>query len=99
MAGEHATHSLVADWYIERGTIDEPGKVLCEEYWHEFVDDEFIGTAKYRMAFAFAEDSRVEHLHYMWGKGPKDLLNAQHPQRMAAGRRVHERRKHLWGVR
>lgn len=95
--GEHATHSLVRRSYIDEcGTIDEPGKVLHEGYTHEFVDDEFVGTAKFRGAWAFAYDSVVEHLHPSWGKAKKDRLYAGAPARMQAGRKVFEARKHLW---
>lgn len=64
MRGRHATHSLVLRAYAdERGTIDEPGKVLHEGYAHNFVDDELLATARRRRAFVFAADSRVRHRH------------------------------------
>lgn len=95
--GSHATHSLVRRSYVERfGTIDEVGKVLHEGYPHEFVDDEFIATAKQRHAFAFAHDSVVEHLHPSWHKAPSDIMYRQAKQRMALGRIVYERRQKLW---
>lgn len=96
IAGEHSTHSLVARWYIDLGTIDEPGKIFHEGYWHEFVDDELVETAKRRGAYAHADDSHVEHLHPAWGKAQRDALHAQFAQRMAFGRRVYNRRRHLW---
>lgn len=35
--GRHSTHTLVTRAYVEEhGTIDEPGKVLHEGYWHEY---------------------------------------------------------------
>lgn len=96
IAGHHATHSLVTREYAERGTIDEPGKLLHEGYPHEFVDDEFIATARKRNAFAMAPDSIVEHLHPHWGKGPTDALYEAHRQRMRAGARIFRRRRLLW---
>lgn len=97
MAGDHATHSLVRRAYIDQhGTIDEAGKVLHEGYWHEFVDDEFVATAKKRGAFAFAADSKVEHLHPLWGKSPTDPIYDAHARRMRAGRVVFNRRRRLW---
>ncbi len=96
MRGEHATHSLVSRFYADRGTIDEPGKVLHEGYPHEFVDDEFVATAKYRGAWAFASDAVVEHLHPLWGKAPTDDLYDAHAERMRLGRRVYQRRCRLW---
>ncbi len=66
MAGQHATHSLVHRSYMERGTWDEPGKLLHEGYHHNFCDTEFIDTAKVRGEFAFSAASHVEHLHPFW---------------------------------
>ena len=82
--------------YVDRGTIDEPGKLLHEGYPHEYVDDEFVQTAKKRGAWAFAEASIVEHLHPSWGKAPRDKLYDAQRQRMNAGRVVLNRRRHLW---
>ncbi len=97
MAGEHATHSLVTRDYCDRfGTIDGAGAVLTEVYPHEFVDDEFVGTAKKRGAWAFAFDSHVEHLHPSWGKAPMDPMYARQGSRMVAGRRIYNRRLPLW---
>ena len=97
MAGEHATHSLVTRSYADEfGTIDEPGKVLHEGYVHEFVDDELVATARFRSAWAFAVDSHVEHLHPCWGKAPMDRLYAGQSERIRAGRKLYDRRRHLW---
>lgn len=95
--GEHSTHSLVTRAYADEfGIIDAPGQVLCEEYHHEFVDDELVETAKFRNAWAFAFDSHVEHLHPAWGKAPTDPMYNQQRLRMRDGRRVYRRRRHLW---
>lgn len=97
MRGEHATHSLVTRTYVlEYGTIDQPGQVLHDGYPHEYVDDELVGTAKHRGAWAFAADSIVEHLHPMAGKAPMDDLYRQQAARMKAGRRLYERRRPMW---
>lgn len=96
-AGQHSTHSLVSRAYIDRyGTIDERGKVLHEGYPHEFVDDELVGTARRRHAWAFARYSIVEHLHPNWGKAPMDSLYAAQHQRMADGTELFRRRSRLW---
>jgi hypothetical protein len=94
--GEHATHCLVARWYTRLGSIDNPRQVLHEGYVHEFVDDEFVATARHRGAFAFAHDSIVEHLHPDAGKAPMDDLYAARRPRMRAGRDVFRHRQHLW---
>lgn len=99
MRGEHSTHSLVRRSYCDEfGTIDERRKVLHEGYPHEYVDDEFIGTAKHRGAYAHAGDSLVEHLHPNWGKGETDALYEQQHPRMRLGRKVYWRRNHLWAT-
>jgi glycosyltransferase involved in cell wall biosynthesis len=96
IAGNHSTHSLVARWYAEIGTIDEGGKILHEGYPHEFVDDEFVETAKFRGAYAHAHDSVVEHMHPMVGKAPTDELYDAMPIRMKLGRAVYLKRRRMW---
>ena len=95
--GRHATHSLVSREYVDVcGTIDEPGKVLHEGYLHEFVDDEFVETARKRKAFAFEHRSVVEHLHPSVGKADWDPMYKAQTQRMRADRRVFVERRKLW---
>lgn len=94
--GEHSTHSLVTREYADRGTIDEPHKILHEGYPHEFVDDELVQTAQKRGAYAHARNSHVEHMHPHWNKAPLDDLYRDEPRRMIAGRRIFEGRRHLW---
>ncbi len=96
MRGQHATHSLVARWYADGGTIDDKTKLLHEEYPHEYVDDEFVQTAKKRRAFAFARDSVVEHMHPAWNKGDWDDLYRAQRQRMKVGHKIYLQRRHLW---
>jgi hypothetical protein len=96
LRGEHATHFLMARWYAELGTIDGQPGPLCVEYPHEMVDDELVATARRRSAWAFANDSVVEHLHPMAGKAPMDDLYAGQHARMRAGRRIFQRRRALW---
>lgn len=98
LSGDHATHFLVTREYAQLGTIDRPGSgiLLHPEYPHEFVDDEFVGTAKLRGAWAMAIDSHVEHLHPHWGKAPTDALYQQQPHRMRLGQAIYRRRRLLW---
>lgn len=98
MRGEHATHFLARRDYIEeRGLIDgEPGKFMFEGYWHEYVDDEVVGTAKARGAWAFAFESHVEHLHPDYGKANGDRMYRMQGRRMMYGRRIYKRREPLW---
>ncbi len=96
MRGDHSTHSLVTRQYAQRGTIDEPDKLLHEGYPHEYVDDEFVQTAMRRGAYAHALDSIVEHLHPNVGKAPLDDLYAAQRTRMKIGRRIYRQRQKLW---
>ena len=97
LAGEHATHSLVTrDYADEHGTIDGPGEILHEGYPHDWVDDELIGTAKSRGAWAMALDSHVEHLHPNWGKASMDDSYAQQPRRIRAGAGLYQVRRRRW---
>ena len=100
MRGLHSTHSLVRRAYAdERGTVDGPGAIYHEGYPHEYVDNELVGTAKHRRAWAFARRSFVEHLHPNWGKAPSDESYAAEPERIHLSRQVYESRRHLWGER
>lgn len=100
LRGDHSTHPLVARWYIDQvGTIDEDGKALHEGYLHEFVDDEFIETAKAREVFAFEHDAVIEHLHPAVGKAPLDDLYRDEPRRMTQGRILFHRRRRMWTSR
>jgi glycosyltransferase involved in cell wall biosynthesis len=97
LAGEHSTHSLVTRDYIDQyGTIETPGEVLYEGYWHEYVDNEFIETAKSRDAFAMAMDSVVEHMHPWFGKADTDKSYRDARRRWKPGQDLFESRKSLW---
>jgi glycosyltransferase involved in cell wall biosynthesis len=100
IAGQHATHFLVTRRYAdEQGVIDWPRAIFCELYHHEFVDNELIGTAKYRGAYAMALDSLVEHRHPHWCPDvPSDPLYERQAYRMNQGRKIFTRRQHLWGA-
>lgn len=95
--GGHATHMLVARWYVEQhGTIDEPGKFYHEGYWHECCDNEAYETAKSRGMYAHARDSFVEHLHPLWGKAEWDDTYSAMRQRIDEGWLVFRGRRKLW---
>lgn len=95
-AGLHSTHPLVHTDYLECGTIDEPGKLLHEGYHHNFCDTELVETAKRRGTWAFARDSRVEHLHHLWGKAPNDQVYEVGGRTFPQDQVVHTRRRPLW---
>jgi hypothetical protein len=93
--GEHSTHSLVTRDYTFLGQIDGAAGLLHEGYVHEYCDDEMVGTAKHRRAYAHAHDAVVEHLHPMAGH-PTDPQYDQQAARMAASRDLYRRRRRLW---
>lgn len=94
--GEHSTHSLLTREYAEMPLIDGGPGPLCPLYEHEFVDDELVGTAKKRGAFAFAHEAIVEHLHPDANKAPMDPLYAAQGARMRRSRRTFNQRQPLW---
>lgn len=95
---ETSTHSLVRTSYARnQGLIDETGKVLHEGYVHEFIDDELVGTAKYRGAWAFAPTAHVEHMHPVWNKGEWDETYNDQGRRMNESRALYAQRCKLWG--
>jgi len=95
--GHHSTHSLLTLEYAKLGTVDAPSRVLHEAYPHEYVDDEFVRTARARKMFVHAGRAHVEHLHPTCGTAPTDALYDAQGERMVRGRVVFEGRRHLWG--
>ena len=97
MRGLHATHSLVhRDYGIWSGTVDGPNELLAEHYWHDYVDNECIETAKARGQFAFAVDSHVEHLHPFWRKGADDATYERGREHYQEDGRTFQSRRRLW---
>ena len=97
MRGDHATHFLLTRDYAEQPLIDgEPGP-LFEGYVHEFVDDEFLGTAMKRGRYAFAADSHVRHHHPQFDSSVGwDESYRQMNVRMRQSLRLFQYRRQLW---
>lgn len=95
MRGQHSTHSLVTREYAALGQVDGAGGLMHEGYIHEYCDDELVGTAKKRGAYAHAQDAVVEHLHPMAGH-PTDPQYDQQAARMQASRDLYRKRRRLW---
>ena len=92
----HSTHTLMTREYAGRPTINgEPGP-LYEGYSHEYVDDELVGTARQRGAYAHAPDAMVTHLHPMWGKAEWDDNYRAQQERMRASAGRFRARRVLW---
>lgn len=99
--GAHSTHSLISREYVEEfGTADEPGKALHEGYWHCWVDNELIETAKARRVYAADRRCKVEHLHHIWHKGTNDDTYRRGQRRYHEDHLLFLSRRPLWrGVR
>jgi hypothetical protein len=90
--GRHSTHSLIRRAYVDEcGGSNEPGKVLCEAYEHNYVDDELVSVAASRGCFVMSP-AVVEHLHPNCGK-------AETGETYALGRRGYHRDRALFLAR
>jgi hypothetical protein len=89
--GLHSTHTLIRRSYIEEhgGTFDDSGRIFHEGYDHQYVDNEFIETAKMRGVWAFARNSIVEHLHPHWGNADMDWTYRKATRQSMADRRLY----------
>lgn len=95
--GLASTHSLIKRSYADLGgSVDASHMIYCEEYPHQFCDNELVETAKARGAFAFARNSVVTHLHPHWNKGEQDEVYAIGDQALEPSRRVYHQRQKLW---
>ncbi len=94
--GMYATHSLVHREYVERGTVDQPGKLLHEGYSHNCCDTEMVETAKARGQFAFAHMAHVEHLHPIFRGAPDDATYAKGREHHRADKVILAERRKLW---
>lgn len=94
--GSHSTHTLVHRSYImEVGTVDEPGKLLHEGYWHGFCDDELVAAAQMRGEWAHARDAIVQHLHPLCAEVERDATydRALDPAGFTADRQLFQNRR------
>lgn len=93
----HATHFLVTRAYTEQPCIDGSPGPLSDAYSHSFVDDELIATATKRGVYAYAQRSRVRHLHPMVGTAGDDETYRAGRAQFRQDRRTFGRRAALWG--
>lgn len=98
--GLHATHYLVRRSYLDEvgGQIDAgPGSFLNEVYGHNWVDTEFVGTARHRGVFRPCLESVVEHLHWSAGRMEQDATSAKTWAHVGEDEALFRSRCHLWG--
>ncbi len=73
IAGQHSTHPLMRVSYVRDQGIEEAINVIAPEcYHHNYVDNELIGIALKRKAYAHCHESIVEHMHFLYNKGKID---------------------------
>lgn len=89
----HATHFLITRDYADQPTSSGERGPLFEGYHHWFCDDELIYTATRRGLYAYADDSLVEHLHYVNGKAPDDEVYAKGRLRWREDRKLFRKRR------
>lgn len=94
MAGQHATHWMIARDYIEEvgASWDGPGTICHEGYHHWFCDDEVVMKARSLGSFQAALGSIVEHFHPIAGKGELDDVYKRNDAHAVADQRLFERR-------
>jgi glycosyltransferase involved in cell wall biosynthesis len=93
---QHATHFLVTRAYAEQPCIDGQPGMLSEAYAHSFVDDELIATATKRGVYAYAQRSRVRHLHPMVNTAADDDTYRLGRSQFRRDRKTFLRRSALW---
>lgn len=95
--GIYSPHPLVARSYAdEYGTVDGPGRIMCEQYHHNYPDRELSATAIARDEWLYVPDAIVEHLHPGWTGTENDAtyrLGARFGQR---DYNLYVRRHKLW---
>lgn len=96
LAGSHATHYLVERSYAFNGVVDSPGIMLFEGYDHNYVDTEFIATAKSRNTYAHCHEAIVEHQHWAWNKAIIDDTYNRGIRSESTDRATFISRQHLW---
>lgn len=92
---EHATHFLVTRRYALQPTIDGGRGPFHTGYSHNFCDDEFIGTAKRRGVYVYAEECQVQHQHPMVG-GADDEVYERGRASWTRDKRLYQKRVRLW---
>lgn len=95
MNGWHSTHFLVHTDYAECGTVDRKDVIFTESYHHEFVDDEFIATARWRKTYATSQ-AVVEHLHPDWNKAEWDDTYSKAQLHRGEDQALYNQRRHMF---
>jgi hypothetical protein len=93
------TNFAIRRSYIDfsSGVIDEPNRVFCGDYFHNFCDNELVETAESREVFIQC-DGIIEHMHPMVNKAEWDDGYEWAKNHVAEDMLTYNQRKHLWGM-
>lgn len=91
-----ATHFLVARSYLTEGTADERDVIFHTGYDHNYVDTEFMETARSREAYGYCAAAVVEHMHPVWRKGRRDPVYALGQRHTKEDYNHYLKRRQLW---
>ena len=91
------TNFLIKRQYIDEqsGVVDSPKTVLHQGYYHNFCDNELIGTAKARNTFIKC-DGKIEHFHHTVGKSENDIIYSMAQAKFHDDAALCHSREHLW---
>lgn len=98
LSGTHATHYLVTREYANLGTIDDSSILLHEGYIHNYTDTEAVATAKFRGQYTPCLESRIEHLHWVWGLAQHDQTYEKGTTTVGQDQQLFNSRAHLWSA-
>ena len=80
--GNLATHYLISKNYAAN---DWGGVMAIPSYFQHFIDTEATARARRDKCFYYAEDAKVEHLHWLWDKAENDDVYKRGQERYSEG--------------
>lgn len=94
----NGTNFLVSREYITEhsGTIDGTNEVYHPGYFHNFSDDELVGTARKRGVYTRAMGVLVESTHPGFGNAPDDDTYRKPRAMWGHDEALYHSRRHLW---
>lgn len=87
--GELATHYLISKNYAAN---DWGGVMAIPSYFQHFIDTEATARARRDKCFYYAEDAKVEHLHWLWNKAENDDVYKRGQEHYSEGADIYNER-------